>query len=262
MVENTERGRMPPEDDHSPASRKLPMRNEIPQTSLLEIHSYRQRSMVEGPWMRFVVWVQGCSLRCHGCANAHMWESGKGQLFNIDYFFDKINSDSEIEGVTFLGGEPLDQAFPLAMLAEKVQRSGKGIVTFTGYRYEQIRRFGTRSQKELLKYTDLLIDSPFIMDLITYELPWIGSSNQRYIHISDRYWNYDFDAVENGIEIHFNGEDGKIRINGMDDVDTIKSLLSKLRLKGLTRGVPLPSKEVAEMKALERGKLDHVRRLR
>jgi len=200
---------------------------------MLEIHSYLPDSSVEGPERRFVIWVQGCSIRCEGCSNKQMWDMGKGRRIPVEELFTSIRAQKDIDGVTFLGGEPFDQAKPLAKLAEKVRQIGLGVVAFTGYLYEELKINGSVDQHALLNSTDLLIDGPFLKEKQTLVLPWAGSSNQHYIHITNRYVDYGFSDVENRIEVRYDGKQKRVIINGLEDTDVIDRLVEKLKKRGI-----------------------------
>lgn len=200
----------------------------------LEIHSCVPQSQTEGPGLRFTIWVQGCSIRCEGCANIHMWEHGYGHLVDVNSLTEMIRETGGIEGVTVVGGEPFDQAEPLALLAKEVQRFGLGVIVFTGNIYEELLSNGSTHDHALLEYTDMLIDGPFQKEFVTYDLPWVGSGNQRYIHLSNRYSQFDLCEISNHLEIRFDAEKMKITINGMDNLDQLEKVFDRLRMKGVS----------------------------
>lgn len=194
----------------------------------IEVHSYIPCSRAEGPGLRFALWVQGCSIRCEGCANSHMWDRGKGQLMSVTDLLHVIEAANDIEGVTIVGGEPFDQAKPLALLARRVKERGLGVVVFTGYTYELLHHKSRPDHLALLKSTDLLIDGPFIKEMATLDLPWVGSSNQRYIRLTDRYAEFDLDRVKNCLEIRYDAENKKLVVNGMEQTSRVSRLIDRL----------------------------------
>jgi len=202
--------------------------------NVLEIHSYLPKSCTEGPGKRFTIWVQGCSIRCVGCANSRMWDRGKGYFVSIDKLFKTIEEEKDIEGLTIVGGEPFDQSRQLAMLARRVKNIGLGIIVFTGHIYELLLENGTPDDHSLLDFTDLLVDGPFIKDLLCYDLPWVGSQNQRYVHVSDRYTDYDFPQVRNAFEIRIYTQKNRIIVNGMGNLTRLQGVFDRLRQKGIT----------------------------
>jgi anaerobic ribonucleoside-triphosphate reductase activating protein len=194
----------------------------------LKIHRFLPLTTVEGPGKRACLWVQGCSIRCKGCAVPWTWDKNKGEEKTVQELFTEIEKskrENGIEGVTFLGGEPFDQALPLAKLASMVKEIGLSVMTFTGYLYEDIVSSNIREQIELLKATDLLIDGPFVKEKIDLSRPWVGSSNQRYHfltpryeHLKDQLW-----TIPNRIEIRLS-PDGSISVNGMAMLDSIEEI--------------------------------------
>lgn len=84
-------------------------------------------SIVDGWGLRYVVFVQGCNHRCSGCHNKHTWDFEDGFEREVDNLFEDIKSDKLLDGVTFSGGEPFEQAEGLAVLAEKIKPFGLDI---------------------------------------------------------------------------------------------------------------------------------------
>lgn len=77
------------------------------------IHSYQSLGTVDGPGVRFVVFTQGCNLRCGCCHNPDTWEMNAGTLVKAEDVFNKAlkykNYFGDLGGVTISGGEPLLQ---------------------------------------------------------------------------------------------------------------------------------------------------------
>lgn len=193
----------------------------------LSIYKILEETNVEGPFTRFCIWVQGCSRHCKGCYVQNTWDKSKGKIFSVDDIFEKIKTKKNIEGVTFLGGEPFEQAEALGILAEKCKNIGLGVLTFTGGNYEELKELNDTNINRLLENTDLLIDGKFDEEKLDYSLPWVGSSNQRYIFLTDRYSEETIKNSKNKIEIHFE-KSGKIFMNGMGDFDKIARDLALL----------------------------------
>ena len=96
------------------------------------VHSIVQNSTVYGPGVRWVLWVQGCT-RVRGAGNVETWQSGIGKKYTLDELIESINQSGEIEGVTILGGEPLQQKLPVLRLIEHVKSLGLTVMLYTGY---------------------------------------------------------------------------------------------------------------------------------
>ena len=151
----------------------------------LRIYKILKNTKVEGPETRYCIWVQGCSRHCKGCQAVHTWSHSVGKLVNIAAIIEDIKSQKGIEGVTFLGGEPFEQAEPLGIIAEEVKKCGLGVLCFTGGYLEVLKE--NPINKKLLNNIDLLIDGPFEIDKVDYSLTWCGSSNERYHFFTYRY---------------------------------------------------------------------------
>lgn len=182
----------------------------------LRVHRFLPRTAVEGPGIRACVWVQGCSIRCQGCFNPGTWAATGGQVLEVDRLVEEVAATTGIEGVTFLGGEPFDQAPALAALARGVQDGGLSVMTFSGYEYRVLQREERPGWKELLAVTDLLVDGPFVEPLPDSRRPWVGSTNQRFRFLSDRYSHLadELSSVPNRLEVRLH-PDGTVLVNGM-----------------------------------------------
>lgn len=141
---------------------------------------------VNGPGRRFVVWVQGCHLGCPGCFNPELWKETKGAEIAVEELAAQIESTLGIEGVTFSGGEPLQQAAGLLALVEILRPLGLGFLCYTGHVYEQILQDKAPDILALLERLDILVDGPFEQDQKA-SLMWRGSRNQRVIFLTERY---------------------------------------------------------------------------
>ncbi len=201
----------------------------------LNLHRYEPHTRVEGPGLRACIWVQGCPIRCDGCFNKATWDNHGGKWVDIDSLAERIVSDrnhseEQIEGVTFLGGEPFQQAKGLAYLGKLLKKEGLSIMTFSGYDYHSILKANRKDWQELLSVTDLLIDGPYVKEKHDLSRPWIGSSNQSYRFLTERYEHLKetLTSYPNKLEIHIQ-PDGKVLINGMIrdiDLDELKKNFS------------------------------------
>jgi len=153
---------------------------------MLRIAGINKESIVDGPGIRLVVYTQGCKHNCVGCHNPETHSFDGGQLISIYEIFNMIKGNPLLDGITFSGGEPFEQAEKVAILGEKVKKTGLNVVTYTGYIYEEIlgQLPKNKSWERLLNCTDILIDGPFQIDKKSLELKFRGSSNQRIIEVS------------------------------------------------------------------------------
>ncbi len=141
---------------------------------------------VLGPGDRFVIWVQGCPLRCPGCHNPQFQPFENRLWLGVDEAATMILKTEGIEGVTYVGGEPFAQTRALARLSRRLRRVGLSVMAYSGFTLKQLHLGTVPHAKELLAETDLLLDGPYRREHHTNR-PWRGSDNQRLISLSDRY---------------------------------------------------------------------------
>lgn len=192
----------------------------------LRIHRFIGKTAAEGPGDRACIWVQGCPIRCRGCYVPWTWSENGGEIVDVGQIEEWILEQEGIEGVTFLGGEPFEQAEPLTELAKRVKQHGLSVMSFTGYELAFIRRSSRQDWHDLLAQLDLLIDGPFIQEKLDTSRPWVGSSNQQYHFLTDRYQHLEpqLTRFPNRLEIRIK-RDGTIGVNGLATVDQLEELI-------------------------------------
>lgn len=143
-------------------------------------------SIVDGPGLRFAIFVQGCSHHCPGCHNPESQPFECGTNTSIDELVSGVQANGLVRGVTLSGGEPFDQVEASAELASRLKSLGYNLWTYTGYLYEDLLE-SARAEGEasatgrLLESTDVLVDGPFVQTKKSLGLKYRGSSNQRLI---------------------------------------------------------------------------------
>ena len=144
-------------------------------------------SIVDGPGVRFAVFVQGCPHNCAGCHNPGSHDFNGGFKADIYKIADKIIK-SRTTKLTFTGGEPFCQARELAKIARLIESEKRGIeiITYTGYLYEELLEKAKTDSgvKELLTVTNYLVDGRFDYKKKTMDWFYRGSSNQRIFDIT------------------------------------------------------------------------------
>ena len=160
----------------------------------LRLHGFLPRSVANGPGLRAVVWVQGCTLGCPGCFNPETHPFG-GDRATVDDVFARIAACPGVEGLTVSGGEPLQQRRGVAALLRRVKAETElSALVFTGYSWDEAQRFG-----DVLAHVDVLL---------------AGRLGQKTTHfLTDRYTQADLDAVP-ASEIVIE-PDGAITVSGM-----------------------------------------------
>lgn len=154
-------------------------------TGTLNLAGFLARSAVNGPGIRAVVWVQGCPFRCRGCFNTAFQPFSPATLVDVEELACRILCIPGISGVTFSGGEPFAQAGPLALLGERLRRTGLSVITYSGYTAEQLAEGDDPSWPALLAASDLLITGPYIAEQAVPD-PLKGSANQQVITLGTR----------------------------------------------------------------------------
>lgn len=135
---------------------------------------------VDGPGLRTSIYFAGCTHHCTGCHNPQSWPANAGKDMTEDQLMDIIRYNAF--NVTFTGGDPFFQAPAVAQLAQRIKAElGFNIWCYTGYRWEDIK--DNLNYRPLLEHIDMLVDSPFVLDLRDTTLRFRGSSNQRIIDV-------------------------------------------------------------------------------
>ncbi len=161
-----------------------------------------RESIVDGPGLRFVVFVQGCPHHCPGCHNPESHDPAGGYMSSTARIWQAASKNPMIRGITFSGGEPFLWGNELYEIGRTAREAGMDIVTYSGFTYEQLLEKAKREEgvRKLLTVTNYLIDGPFIEAQRDLSLKFRGSANQRILDVtcypnSDRAQVVDFDAV-------------------------------------------------------------------
>ena len=107
-------------------------------SSIIRLYGMAPDSIVDGPGLRYAVFVQGCSHGCPGCHNAESQPAEGGTEYSVDDLVAKIRANGLVRNVTLSGGEPFEQAPAAAELAWRLKALDYGIWTYTGYLYEDL----------------------------------------------------------------------------------------------------------------------------
>lgn len=152
---------------------------------LIKLAGLVPESFVDGPGIRFTIFVQGCPHHCKGCHNPETHDFNGGRTADTDRIFKKITENPLIKGVTFSGGEPFCQAEPLADLGKKLKEKGYHLMSYSGYTFEELLEKSRKDSavKELLSCLDILVDGRFVLAERSLELKFRGSKNQRLIDV-------------------------------------------------------------------------------
>jgi anaerobic ribonucleoside-triphosphate reductase activating protein len=131
-------------------------------------------SIVDGPGVRTVLFLQGCHRKCEECHNPSTWDDKCGKLTDINELVQELKNKCLNRKITISGGEPLLQCDEVLVLIQKL--SDFEIVLYTGYELDDI-------PKDILTILDYIKVGPYLKDKRTTITPYIGSTNQKFIKL-------------------------------------------------------------------------------
>lgn len=146
------------------------------ESKLAKIHSFETFGTVDGPGIRFVIFMQGCSLKCKYCQNRDTWMLDAGKQYSVDELLAKIGRYKNYfipsgGGVTVSGGEPLLQMDFLIELFTRLKRQNINTAIDTSGSFPL-----TDKLKTLINLTDLfLLDIKCINDEICKDLTGVSN---------------------------------------------------------------------------------------
>ena len=226
------------------------------------IHSFESFGTVDGPGIRFVVFLQGCPLRCQYCHNPDTWEAG-GTEYSVEEVVNRVvryrNYFGETGGVTVTGGEPLLQIDFVTELFTALKAKGiNTCVDTSGITFRADNQAVVEKHKKLLEVADLfLLDIKHIDDEACKKLT--GQSNQNTLafakFLSDngkKMW------IRQVLVPGITDDEGSLRqtrqfIDGLQTVEKVEVLpyhtlglakYEKLGIEYPLKGLEAPSKEV------------------
>lgn len=156
-------------------------------------------SISNGPGVRTVLWVSGCSIHCKGCQNPESWSCDSGKPFDDSAKQELFNTLNKpyISGVTFSGGHPLESknVETIYLLIKEIREKfpTKDIWLYTGYTLERIFPKVITSdfnpdrvyRQQIVSMCDVIVDGPYIEEQRDITLPFRGSKNQRLIDVKE-----------------------------------------------------------------------------
>ena len=152
-----------------------------------------KNDIANGIGVRVTLFVSGCTHFCKGCFNSEAWDFNYGQPFTTEVEEELLEAlaPSWIDGLTLLGGEPMEPQNQRALLPFlkriKEMYPQKTIWCFSGYTLEDELLKDSRARcevtDEMLSFIDVLVDGEFVEELKDISLRFKGSSNQRLIDL-------------------------------------------------------------------------------
>lgn len=183
----------------------------------MRIHSFLPRSRANGPGLRSVLWLQGCTLACPGCFNPATHDPDAGREVDEASLARMIIDDhgAFVEGITISGGEPFFQENALeGFLAVIRAASSLSVLLFSGYGIDEIER--KKHGPAVLSKTDILVEGRYERNRRLGK-GLLGSSNQRIHLLSRRYTPFDLEDIAD-LEIQIDSE-GTIILTGLAQDD-------------------------------------------
>ncbi len=169
----------------------LPQNREV---LFLNYATIKVNDIANGPGIRVSLFVSGCTHRCPGCFNEEAWDFAYGEAFTAETeeYIMRALDHGYVEGLTLLGGEPMEPVHQVALLPfirqVKERFPAKSVWCYTGYLLDRDLlaadgRARTDATQELVELFDVMVDGPFVMAQKDIRLRFRGSSNQRIIDI-------------------------------------------------------------------------------
>ena len=171
------------------------------------LHAFVPATRANGPGLRAVIYFQGCTLNCSGCWNGRTqkFEGKDVAVRDVAQRFEEARRLEILEGVTFSGGEPMQQAEALLNLMDAIREEAPSVSfgVFTGYTEAELStgQYLTRPKATPQRKQDLWRGVQKLLDFAVmgrYDEtqpamePLRTSWNQRLVLFSDRYQMADF----------------------------------------------------------------------
>lgn len=144
-----------------------------------------KNDIANGEGVRVSLFVSGCRNHCKGCHNPEAWDFNYGKPFTKETENEIMEAlcPSWIQGFSVLGGEPCEEENKKILIPflKKVRSTfhEKDIWLYSGYIYE------TLQNDEILRYVDVLVDGPFLLEQKDVSIAFRGSRNQRIIKLKN-----------------------------------------------------------------------------
>jgi anaerobic ribonucleoside-triphosphate reductase activating protein len=142
-------------------------------------------SIVDGPGLRFTVFVQGCSHHCPGCHNPQTHDPNAGKETDTKTLIAQMKKNPLLSGLTLSGGEPMEQPEACYELAKAAHEMCLNVWCYTEYTWDELMLENDLARMSLLHEADVLVDGPFVLAWKSLEIPWRGSRNQRVIDVKN-----------------------------------------------------------------------------
>lgn len=189
-----------------------------------------------GPGRRLGIWLQGCTLACQGCMSRDTWDPVAGTAVGVGHlvrlWHEAVRAGAD--GVTISGGEPLQQAGPLAEFLAAVRTEGRDVLLYTGYELEELDELDDE-QRRVLDHADAVITGRYLAGAPT-GLIWRGSANQQLVPLTplgeQRYRPF-VDLAPAGAQVQVRVDDGVLWLVGVPPPGALGKVERRLRDNGI-----------------------------
>jgi anaerobic ribonucleoside-triphosphate reductase activating protein len=188
-----------------------------------------------GPGQRAGIWLQGCSIHCPGCLSRDTWAPATSMTpaaAVVDWA--EGHADDGLTGITVSGGEPLDQAGPLAVLLAdargRPRLADMDVLLYTGYAFSVV----SRRHQAVLALVDAVISGPYVESRPSLHR-WMGSGNQVLTLLTQRA-RERFAEPAGPRELQVSADGGKIWMTGIPGPGDLERLQSLLQDQGVLLG--------------------------
>lgn len=177
-------------------------------SNIIRLGHRLDRSAIYGPGLRSVFWTQGCTLACKGCWNTQYWANFGGEEISVSSILRQLEELEDIEGITLLGGEPLQQADACFELIKGCKEMGLSVFLYTGYEPSEFDEL----MHSCFDLCDIVVTGRYVQELRDTTLRWRGSQNQQVHFVSDL---YDKSVLQEQTEVEFHiSPTGEVQIVG------------------------------------------------
>lgn len=221
--------------------------NDAKGTETMLIHGKIDSSYANGPGNRAVLWFQGCNLGCKGCWNPETHAFHEKNRISIGEIQEWIKGLKDVEGITFSGGEPMQQAPYLFVLVAWIRdnRPDLTIGMYTGYTKKELengnfrwvsaveadwQRGSKQLWAEIKSRLDFAVTGRYIQSMLCHDEALRSSTNQEVLFFTDRY--KEADLPQQIAEVTIN-DDALVQITGYPTVEFLDDV------KGAKPGSPV-----------------------
>lgn len=142
----------------------------------LNCAGWQDCSSVNGPGIRSVLFVQGCSRHCADCQNPSTHDKAEHKVMTIQEAFQHIAKACRNKRITISGGEPLEQIDAVFELLKQLKNGGFETCLYTSNVIEDV-------PEEILAYLDYIKCGPFRKNFKNSDRQYFGSDNQKFYSV-------------------------------------------------------------------------------